>query len=92
MPKSNILNIFIHVICDNKEYEQSMFTFDKANIMVKSLSTTEDYDNSDQDQDKVAKEFSVTTLTSPNIKLLGDYENFHDAFDPADSLVLSSQD
>ena len=92
MPKSNIPNIFIHVICDDKEYEQSMFSFDNGNIIVKPLSTTEDYDNSNQDQDKGSKEICVTTLTSSNIKLLGDYGNRHNAFDSTDPLVLSSRD
>ena len=92
MPKSNIPNIFIHVICDDKEYEQSMFSFDNGNIIVKPLSTTEDYDNANQDQDKGSKEICVTTLTSSNIKLLGDYGNRHDAFDSTNPLVLSSQD
>ena len=69
-----------------------MFSFDNGNIIVKPLSTTEDYDNSNQDQDKGSKEICVTTLTSSNIKLLGDYGNRHNAFDSTDPLVLSSRD
>ena len=90
---SLIKYVLIHVICDDKEIENSFFTLNSRDIMVNQISTVAKYYDFNTDKDKFAKVYSVATQKSSNIKLLVDYKNPHNAFNySTDSMVFCLQD